>query len=123
MKVITVLGTRPEIIKLSQIIPKLDKYTNHTLIHTGQNYVKSLNDIFFRDLDVRKPDYILKTKSSSTMGMVGKILEQCYDIFQKINPDKVLILGDTYSGLAAISAKKLGIPIYHMEAGNRCYDD
>ncbi|PJE66755.1 UDP-N-acetylglucosamine 2-epimerase (non-hydrolyzing) [Candidatus Shapirobacteria bacterium CG10_big_fil_rev_8_21_14_0_10_36_6] len=123
MKIATILGTRPEIIKLSQIIPKLDNYTDHALIHTGQNYTKTLNDIFFSDLGVRKPDYILKTKSNTTMGMVGKILEQCYDLFQKISPDKVLILGDTYSGLSAIAAKKLGIPIYHMEAGNRCYDD
>jgi len=123
MKVITILGTRPEIIKLSQIIPKLDKYTEHTLIHTGQNYDRFLNDIFFQDLNIRKPDYVLDTKSTSTMGMVGKILEQSSEIFQKISPDKVLILGDTYSGLSAIAAKKLGIPIYHMEAGNRCYDD
>lgn len=123
MKIVTILGTRPEIIKLSQIIPKLDKYSEHTLIHTDQNFATSLNEIFFKDLGVRKPDIYLETKSNSTMSMIGKILEQTEQHLLTINPDRVLILGDTYSGLSAFVAKRLGIPVFHMEAGNRCYDD
>lgn len=123
MKIATILGTRPEIIKLSRIIPKLDQFAEHILIHTGQNFDARLNTLFFKDLKLRNPDYVLNTKSDSTLGMVGKILEQSEKLLKQIAPDKVLILGDTYSGLSAIAAKRLGILIYHMEAGNRCYDD
>jgi len=121
MKIITVLGTRPEIIRLSRIIPKLDKVCNHILVHTGQNYDVKLSDIFFADLGLRKPDYYLKAKGS--MGeQIAIILREIEKVFIKEKPDKVLILGDTNSGLSAIVAERMGIPVYHMEAGNRCYD-
>lgn len=123
MKVATILGTRPEIIRLSRIIPLLDRYCDHTVIHTGQNYDKNLNDIFFTELGLRQPDIIIDSKSDGAMEQVGKILSGCEKIFQKDRPDRILILGDTNSALAAIVAKRMGIPVFHMEAGNRCYDD
>jgi len=120
-KIITVLGTRPEIIRLSRIIPKLDKVCNHIIIHTGQNYDSKLSDIFFKDLGIRQPDYHLGAKGS--MGeQIATILQEVEKIFIKEKPDKVLVLGDTNSGLSAIIAERMGIPVYHMEAGNRCYD-
>lgn len=122
MKIMTVLGTRPEIIRLSRVIEKLDSACDHILVHTGQNYDPSLNDIFFQQLDVRSPDVFLDTKGSFGT-QVGIILEKIEEIIQKENPDKFLILGDTNSALSAIAAKRLGVPVYHMEAGNRCYDD
>lgn len=122
MKIITILGTRPEIIRLSVIIRKLDKYCDHILVHTGQNYDHKLNDIFFKDLDVRNPNYIINSKADT----FGKQLSLMYDSFDTIikkeQPDKVLVLGDTNSGLLAILAERYNIPVYHMEAGNRCYD-
>ena len=121
MKIITILGTRPEIIRLSRIIPKLDKVCNHILVHTGQNYDVKLSDIFFTDLGLRKPDYYLNAKGS--MGeQIAIILREIEKVFIKEKPDKVLVLGDTNSGLSAIVAERMGIPVYHMEAGNRCYD-
>jgi UDP-N-acetylglucosamine 2-epimerase (non-hydrolysing) len=123
MKIVTILGTRPEIIKLSRVIPVLDKFSDHVVVHTGQNYTKDLKDLFFKELRLRKPDITLSTKSETTMQMVGKIIEQVDKVLHKLNPDRVLILGDTYSGLSAIVAKKMGIPVFHMEAGNRCYDN
>lgn len=123
MKVITILGTRPEIIRLSRVIPVLDKYCDHIVVHTGQNYDKNLNDIFFTDLKLRQPDIILDSKSDGAMEQVGKILSGCEKIFQEERPDRILILGDTNSALSAIVAKRMGIPVFHMEAGNRCYDD
>jgi UDP-N-acetylglucosamine 2-epimerase (non-hydrolysing) len=120
-KILTILGTRPEIIRLSRIIPKLDQLCDHRVLHTGQNYDPTLNDIFFNDLGIRKPDVILDTKGT-TAEQIGKMFVGVEQYLQEFNPDKVLILGDTNSGLAAIICERLGIPVYHMEAGNRCYD-
>jgi UDP-N-acetylglucosamine 2-epimerase (non-hydrolysing) len=123
MKVITVLGTRPEIIRLSRIIPKLDNFCEHIVIHTGQNYDEKLSDIFFEQLNIRKPNYFLNSKAHNLSEQISKILIGCEEIFQKEKPDRMLILGDTNSALCAIIAKRMGITVYHMEAGNRCYDD
>ena len=121
-KLVTILGTRPEVIKLSQVILKCDKFFEHILIHTGQNYDFELNQIFFDDLKIRKPDYFLDIKSSNLGDSIGKIISESYSILNKINPDALLILGDTNSCLSSIAAKRLKIPIFHMEAGNRCFD-
>ncbi len=122
MKVMTVLGTRPEIIRLSRVISKLDKHVSHTLVHTGQNFDHRLNELFFEELKVRNPDHILG--AHGTFGdQVGVILNHTERLIREICPDRMLILGDTTSGLAAIVAKRLGVPVFHMEAGNRCYDD
>lgn len=123
MKILTILGTRPEIIRLSQIIKKLDVLSDHVLVHTGQNYEESLNDIFFKELRIRKPDHYLGIKSESVGEQIGKILFETEKIMMQEKPDRLLILGDTNSGLSSIVAKRLGIPVYHMEAGNRCFDD
>ena len=122
MKILTILGTRPEIIRLCRIIPKLDTLCDQVLVHTGQNYDFNLNDIFFQQLGVREPDYYLGAKGSFGE-QVGTILAQSERVMLKEKPDRFLVLGDTNSGLATIMAKRLGIPVYHMEAGNRCYDD
>ncbi|KLU63001.1 UDP-2,3-diacetamido-2,3-dideoxy-D-glucuronate 2-epimerase [Peptococcaceae bacterium CEB3] len=123
MKVLTVFGTRPEIIRLSRVIPSLDGLCRHVLVHTGQNFEEGLSAIFFEELGLRAPDYALKGQSDSPMGQVGRILSGVEKILQTEQPDRVLILGDTNSALAAIAAKRQGIPVYHMEAGNRCFDD
>lgn len=123
MKVLTILGTRPEIIRLSLIIPKLDKACHHILLHTGQNPQQSLNDIFFEQLKVRKPDYFLDVRSNSFAEQIGKILTEGEKVLVKEKPDRVVILGDTNSGILSLVAKRLGIEVYHLEAGNRCYDD
>ncbi len=123
MKVMTILGTRPEIIRLSLVIPALDKHCNHILVHTGQNYEEKLNDIFFKDLKVRQPDYFLGVKAGSFAEQIGKIFIEIEKVFLKEKPDRVLILGDTNTDLSAVIAKRMGIPVFHMEAGNRCYDD
>jgi UDP-N-acetylglucosamine 2-epimerase (non-hydrolysing) len=123
MKIMTVLGTRPEIIRLSLIIEKLDKYCEHVLAHTGQNYEDSLNKIFFSDLKLRQPDYALDIRAGSFGEQAGKIIAGCEKVFLKEKPDRLLILGDTNSGLSAIAAKRMGIPVFHLEAGNRCFDD
>jgi UDP-N-acetylglucosamine 2-epimerase (non-hydrolysing) len=120
-KILTILGTRPEIIRLSRIIPKLDQICDHRILHTGQNYDPSLNDIFFNDLGIRQPDVILDTKGT-TAEQIGKMFIGVERYLQEFNPDKVLILGDTNSGLAAIICERFNIPVYHMEAGNRCND-
>jgi UDP-N-acetylglucosamine 2-epimerase (non-hydrolysing) len=122
MKILTVLGTRPEIIRLSLVIEKLDSICDHFLVHTGQNYDPNLNDIFFQQLGVRAPDVYLDAKGPFGE-QVGIILGRIEQIMLSEKPDKFLVLGDTNSALAAIVAKRLGIPVYHMEAGNRCYDD
>jgi len=122
VKIMTILGTRPEIIRLSRIVPALDGAVDHLLVHTGQNYDSRLNDIFFEDLGVRAPDHWLGAKGSFGE-QAGQILAGCERLMVGEEPDRVLILGDTNSGLSAIVAKRLGIPVYHMEAGNRCYDD
>jgi UDP-N-acetylglucosamine 2-epimerase (non-hydrolysing) len=123
MKLMTILGTRPEIIRLSLVIPRLDRLCDHVLVHTGQNYHERLNDIFFKELGLRAPDYSFETKSLSAMVQIGAILENVEHIISRERPDRVLILGDTNSGLSAFVAKRMGVPVYHMEAGNRCYDD
>lgn len=123
MKIMTILGTRPEIIRLSLVIPLLDQFCKHVLVHTGQNYDDRLSQVFFDELGVRKPDVHMGVKAASFGGQIGQILEQSEALFLEHRPDRVLILGDTNSGLTAIIARRLGIPVYHMEAGNRCYDD
>ncbi len=122
MKIVTVLGTRPEIIRLCLIIKKLDKFNDHVLIHTGQNYDHKLNDIFFEELGLRKPDFYLGAKSDNFGDKISIIFKETYKLFKKLKPDRVLILGDTNSGLSAIIAERMMIPVFHMEAGNRCYD-
>ena len=122
MKVMTVLGTRPEIIRLSRIIEKLDLTCQHVLVHTGQNYDPNLNDVFFQQLGVRAPDYYLNVRGS--LGeQLGILLSETERLLKEERPDKLLVLGDTNSALSVIIAKRYGIPVYHMEAGNRCYDD
>jgi len=123
MKVMTVLGTRPEIIRLSRIIPLLDRFCQHRLINTGQNFDKNLNLLFFKELNIRPADYFLNVRSKSSMEQIGQILHQCAKIFKKEKPDRLLVLGDTNSALSAIAAKRLGITVMHLEAGNRCFDD
>jgi UDP-N-acetylglucosamine 2-epimerase (non-hydrolysing) len=123
MKIMTVLGTRPEIIRLSQVIGKLDRLCQHILVHTGQNYDPNLKDIIFDQLKIRKPDYILECKSQTLGGQIGKILLETESVIAKEKPDRLLVLGDTNSALVSVIAKRQGIPVYHMEAGNRCYSD
>src|SRR3954454_11870424 len=123
MRVMTILGTRPEIIRLSLIIPKLDKACEHMLVHTGQNFEKTLSDIFFDELGVRSPDVVMGVRGETFSAQIAQILERSEEAFRKHGPDRLLILGDTNSGLSAIIARRMGIPVYHMEAGNRCYDD
>ncbi|MBD3181062.1 UDP-N-acetylglucosamine 2-epimerase (non-hydrolyzing) [Candidatus Poribacteria bacterium] len=123
MKIMTVLGTRPEIIRLCAVIKKLDKYCHHILVHTGQNYDERLSDIFFHDLELRQPDYYLGVKEDTFGKQIGKILSSVEEVIIKEKPDRILILGDTNSGLVSIIAKRMGIPVFHMEAGNRCFDD
>ncbi len=123
LKLITVVGTRPEIIRLSCVIPLLDKYTNHILVHTGQNYDYELNQIFFEDLELRQPDYYLNVNTSSLGYVLGETLIKIEEILEKEKPDAMLILGDTNASIAAIMAKRKHIPIYHMEAGNRSFDN
>ncbi len=123
MKVMTILGTRPEIIRLSRIIPKLDELCQHILVHTGQNFDPRLSDIFFRELKLRQPDHHITSYATTISGHIAKVFTDVEMIIDKHQPDKVLILGDTNSGLTAIIIKRKGIPVYHMEAGNRCFDD
>lgn len=121
-KVLTILGTRPEIIRLSEIIPKLDKFTNNVIVHTGQNYDYNLDKAFFKNFKIRKPNYFLKARGDFAK-QVAIILIKLHKIIQNEKPDRFLVLGDTNSSLGAIVAKRLGIPVFHMEAGNRQYDD
>ncbi|HEY69887.1 MAG TPA: UDP-N-acetylglucosamine 2-epimerase (non-hydrolyzing), partial [Anaerolineae bacterium] len=123
MRVMTILGTRPEIIRLSQIIPKLDALCDHVLVHTGQNYDPALSDVFFQELGIRAPDHYLGVQAESFGKQVGRILIESERVLLEEHPDRLLVLGDTNSGLSSIIAKRMGIPVYHMEAGNRCYDD
>jgi UDP-N-acetylglucosamine 2-epimerase (non-hydrolysing) len=123
MKVMTILGTRPEIIRLTVIIEKLDRLCEHLLVHTGQNYDPNLNDIFFEQMGVRKPDHYLGVRGDSFAEQIGKIVIESEKVLRGNRPDKLLLLGDTNSSLSAIVAKRMGIAVYHMEAGNRCYDD
>lgn len=123
MKVMTIVGTRPEIVKLSSTIKKLDKYTNHILVHTGQNYDYELNEIFFKDLGLRKPDFFFNAAGSTPAETIGNVIVKTDEIIKKEKPDAVLLYGDTNSCLAVISAKRNKIPVFHMEAGNRCFDE
>ncbi len=122
LKLMTVLGTRPEIIRLSAVMRCADRYFDHIMVHTGQNYAPELNDVFFRDLNLRKPDHYLDAVGADLGETMGQIIAKSYKVMQAEAPDALLILGDTNSALAAISAKRLKIPIFHMEAGNRCWD-
>ncbi len=122
LKVVTIIGTRPEIIRLSEVIKCCDKYFNHILIHTGQNYDYTLNKVFFENLSLREPDYYLDAVGDNLGATMGNIIAKSYEVLASERPDAILILGDTNSALAAISAKRLKIPIFHMEAGNRCFD-
>lgn len=122
MKVVTILGTRPEIIRLSCVIEKLDRYVDHVLVHTGQNYDYELNQVFFEDLEIRKPDYFLNIAATTPAEAISNVIIETDKLLEKENPSALLILGDTNSSLAAIAAKRRKIPIFHMEAGNRCYD-
>lgn len=123
MKVMTIVGTRPEIIRLACVLKKLDKYCEHILVHTGQNYDYELNKIFFEELDLRDPDYVLNVKSDKLYNQLGNIMSQTGEIIEKIKPDALLVLGDTNSALSVINAKRFKIPIYHMEAGDRSFDE
>ncbi|MFI3165694.1 MAG: UDP-N-acetylglucosamine 2-epimerase (non-hydrolyzing) [Bacillota bacterium] len=123
LKLMTIVGTRPEIIKMSAIIKKCDKYFNHILVHTGQNYDYQLNEVFFEDLDLRAPDYYLGVVGANIGQTMGNVLAKSYELMAEVKPDAVIVLGDTNSCLAVLSAKRLKIPVYHMEAGNRCKDE
>jgi UDP-N-acetyl-L-fucosamine synthase len=123
LRLMTLVGTRPELIRLSETIKKADNYFEHTFVHTGQNYDYNLNDVFYDDLNIRKPDYYLDVVGDDLGQTIGSIIAKSYALMCKVHPDALLILGDTNSALAAISAKRLKIPIFHMEAGNRCFDD
>ena len=122
IKVITIVGTRPEIIRLSEVMKLLDKYTNHVTVHTGQNYDYELNEIFYKELELPKPDYYLGVDTSSLGHVLGETLIKVEEVFIKEKPDAVLILGDTNASIAGIIAKRMKIPIFHMEAGNRSFD-
>ena len=122
IKMMTVLGTRPEIIRLSRVIAKLEEHFNHTLVHTGQNYDYELNQIFFEDLKIKRPDVFLDSNKSSALSTIGDLISKIEPYLDKVKPEALLILGDTNSCLASIAAKRKKIPIFHMEAGNRCFD-
>jgi len=123
LKVMTIVGTRPEIIRLSRTIAKLDQYCEHTLVHTGQNFDYELNEVFFEELEIRKPDIFLDAAGNNPAQTIGNIISKIDEVLTSYQPEAVLILGDTNSSLAAISAKRRKIPIFHMEAGNRCFDE
>ena len=123
IKVMTIIGTRPEIIRLSRTMAALDRETDHIMVHTGQNYDYELNEIFFEDLEIRRPDYFLDAAGSTPAETIGLVIARVDAVMAKVEPDAVLILGDTNSSLAAIAAKRRKIPVFHMEAGNRCFDE
>jgi len=122
LKLMTIIGTRPEIIRLSAVIKACDKYFEHVLVHTGQNWDYNLNEIFFKELELRNPDYYLDAVGENLGETIGKIIAKSFTLFTEVKPDALLILGDTNSALSAIAAKRLKIPVFHMEAGNRCFD-
>lgn len=123
LKVMTIVGTRPEIIRLSRVMAALNRYMDHTIVHTGQNYDYELNQIFFEDLGIRQPDYYLDAAGSTPTETIGLVIARSDSVMAEVKPDAVLILGDTNSCLAAIAAKRRKIPVFHMEAGNRCFDE
>lgn len=122
MKVMTIVGTRPEIIKLSRVMSALDKHTEHIIVHTGQNYDYELNEVFFKDLEIRKPDFYLEAAGDTAIQTISNVLVKADKLFEEVKPDALLLYGDTNSCLSVIPAKKRRIPIFHMEAGNRCFD-
>ncbi len=122
LKVMTIVGTRPELIKMSRVIAELDQHTKHILVHTGQNYDYELNQMFFEDLDIRKPDYFLQAVGENAAQTIARVIEKSDEVMERERPDAVLLYGDTNSCLAVISAKRRKIPVFHMEAGNRCFD-
>jgi len=122
LKVMTIVGTRPELIKMSRVIAEFDQYTNHILVHTGQNYDYELNQVFFEDLGLRKPDYFLEVVGKNSSQMIARVIEKSDEVMEKEKPDAILLYGDTNSCLSVITAKRRKIPIFHMEAGNRCFD-
>ena len=122
IKVMTILGTRPELIKMSRVIAEFDQHTQHVLVHTGQSYDYELNQLFFEDLSIRKPDYFLEAAGENVAKTIAHVIEKSDMVLEKENPDAILIYGDTNSGLAVIAAKRRKIPVFHMEAGNRCFD-
>ncbi len=121
-KIMTIVGTRPEIIKLSRVIAELEKYTDHVLVHTGQNYDYELNEVFFNEMGIRKPDYFLDAAGENPAITIGNVIAKSDEVMAQINPDGILLYGDTNSCLSVISAKRRKIPVFHMEAGNRCFD-
>jgi len=121
-KIMTIVGTRPELIKMSRVISEFDKHTNHILVHTGQNYDYELNQLFFDDLSIRKPDYFLEAVGDNAAQTIGRVIEKSDEVMSREQPDAVMLYGDTNSCLAVISAKRQKIPVFHMEAGNRCFD-
>lgn len=123
LKLMTILGTRPEIIKMSEIIKKSDEYFNHILVHTGQNYDYTLNEVFFKDLGLRQPDYYLGVVGENLGRTMGNVIAKAYELMVDVKPDAIIVLGDTNSCLSVIAAKRLKIPVFHMEAGNRCKDE
>jgi UDP-N-acetylglucosamine 2-epimerase (non-hydrolysing) len=122
LKVMTIVGTRPELIKMSRVIPEFDEHTNHILVHTGQNYDYELNQVFFDDLGIRKPDYFLEAVGKNAAQTIARVIEKADEVMEKECPEAVLLYGDTNSCLSVISAKRRKIPVFHMEAGNRCFD-
>lgn len=122
LKVMTIVGTRPEIIKLSRVMAELDKYTEHIIVHTGQNYDYELNGIFFQELCIRKPDYFLDAAGKNAAETIANVIRKSDELMEEVRPDAVLLYGDTNSCISVISAKRKKIPIFHMEAGNRCFD-
>ena len=122
LKVMTIVGTRPELIKMSRVIAEFDRYTKHILVHTGQNFDYELNQIFFDDLDIRKPDYFLDAVGDNAAQTIARVIERSDEVMSKEQPDAIMLYGDTNSCLAVIAAKRLKIPVFHMEAGNRCFD-
>ena len=123
LKLMTIVGTRPEIIKMSAIIKKCDKYFEHILVHTGQNYDYTLNEVFFKDLDLCEPAYYLGVVGENLGQTMGNVISKSYELMLELKPDAIIVLGDTNSCLSVISAKRLKIPVFHMEAGNRCKDE
>lgn len=122
LKVMTVVGTRPELIKMSRVIAELDRHTEHLLVHTGQNYDYELNQVFFEDLGIRKPDYFLEAAGNNAAQTIAQVVAKSDELFEVVQPDAVMLYGDTNSCLAILSAKRRKIPVFHMEAGNRCFD-
>src|SRR3989344_6342391 len=123
LKIMTIFGTRPEIIRLSRVFAKLDQYVHHIMVHTGQSYDYEMSKVFFDELKIRKPDYFLEVKANTLGRQIANIISKSEEVLKKESPDAVLILGDTNSALSAIMAKRMKIPVFHMEAGNRCFDE